>query len=106
MFVENWATINLIPKQAVLQLMSINLIKKVSSNLGLCGSYNTSIAKSLRNKINLDKNDKKEFRILFLGTKVLNAFSDAKNEGKVLGVIRGLSDLDMFTFDNSLHISF
>ena len=79
------------------------LLIALSSNRGLCGGFNSSVIKSIKNII--DENPKKSYSILTIGKKVYDAFksSDLINNHELLPS-NTESIWDNLTYDNAIKI--
>jgi len=79
------------------------LLIALSSNRGLCGGFNSSVIKSIKNII--DENPKKSYSILTIGKKVYDAFksSDLINNHELLPS-NTESTWDNLTYDNAIKI--
>ena len=79
------------------------LLIALSSNRGLCGGFNSSVVKSIKNII--DENPNKSYSILTIGKKVYDAFksSDLINNHELLPS-NTESIWDNLTYDNAIKI--
>lgn len=68
-----------------------HLIVAVSSDRGLCGGFNSSIAKSLKSRIQILKEQSKDFKIICIGKKVFDQIKSIYPDS-VVEVIQGFSN--------------